>query len=170
MTIGTKIANARKRQGYTQEEFVSDLPVSRESLAKYETGDRKFPFDLRKMVAERLDDEEFYFTAWNESAGEVSIPYFDGDHVDHHPASLKHLVQSETNEALEQLERACWFKPIHSSSETEKQEMKRVIHELLDAAASMINLVAVICREYDFSMKDIFKEWRMTLKIRRLRK
>jgi transcriptional regulator with XRE-family HTH domain len=170
MLIGEELAAARKRKGYTQEQLTLDLPISRESLAKYETGDRRFPKDMYLPVAEKLDDEEFYFTSWKEAAGVVSIPYFNGDHIDHHSSSMKHLVQIETNEALEHLERACWFKPIHSRSESEKEEMKRVLRELLDAAASMVNLVAVICREYDFSMKEVFQQWRLTLKARRLKK
>jgi transcriptional regulator with XRE-family HTH domain len=170
VAIGTEVANARKRKGYTQEQLTLDLPISRESLAKYETGDRRFPKDMYLPVAEKLDDEEFYFITWNEAAGVVSIPYFDGEYIEHHSASMKHLAQIETNEALDHLERACWYKPVHSRSDSEKEEMKKVLRELLDAAASMVNLVAVICREYDFSMKDVFKQWRLTLRARRLQK
>lgn len=170
MSIGEELAMARKRQGITQEQLSFELPVSRESLAKYEIGSRKYPDDMRPIIAQQIDDVEFYFVTWNDAAGVVSLPYLNGDYIDQHPASMAFLVNKETDEAIEQLRRVCWTKPIHTVNEAEKEEVKKAIFETLDAAASMINLVAVICREYHFSMKSLFKEWRMTLKARRMEK
>ncbi len=165
--LGEELAEARKRQGLTQEQLAMDLPVSRETIAKYETNQRKFQEDLYQQVAYSVDDPEYYFATWNEAAGHVSIPYFNGDYIDRHPASMKYMVQQETNEALDQMERVCWAKPIRMQNESEREEIKRVIHEILDAAASMINLVAVLCKEYDFSMKSIYKMWWASIKTRR---
>ena len=170
MKIGEELAKARKRQGITQEQLSFELPVSRESIAKYELGSRKYPEDMRPIIAQQLDDVEFYFATWNDASGIVSIPFFNGDYIDHHPASMAFLVQKETDEAMKQMTNACWIKPVHTRTDTEKEDMKKVIFETLDAAASMINLVAVICREYGFSMKKIFSEWRLTLKARRMEK
>lgn len=170
MAIGTEMAAARKRMNLTQEDLGMGINYSRESVAKFEAGTRNIPKGIYREVAQTIDDPEYYFLTQEEATGHVSIPYFNGDFVDHHPSSMKHLVQIETNEALNHLEKACWYKPIHNRTDTEKEEMRKVLRELLDAAASMINLVAVICREYDFSMKDVFKEWRVSLKIRRFRK
>lgn len=170
MKIGEELALARKRQGITQEQLAFELPVSRESIAKYEIGSRKLPMDMRRPIAHQIDDEEFYFRTWNEAAGEVSIPYLNGDHVDQHPASMAFLVNKETDEAVEHLKRVCWAKPVHMTNEFEKEEVKRAIFETLDAATSMINLVAVISREHKFSLKKLFVEWRLTLKARRMEK
>ncbi|MBU8773217.1 helix-turn-helix domain-containing protein [Cytobacillus oceanisediminis] len=168
MKIGAELVKARKRQELTQQQLSFDLPVSRESLAKYETGTRNLPEDMRQLIAHSLDDVEFYFATWNDAAGEVSIPFFNGDYIDQHPASMVFLVQTETKEALDHLSKVSWVKPIHTRTEQEREEMKQTLFEILDAAASMINLVAVICREYRFSMKKLFKEWRLTLKARRM--
>ncbi|MBT2603775.1 helix-turn-helix transcriptional regulator [Bacillus sp. ISL-53] len=170
MAIGRELAEARKRQGYSQEQLSLDLPVSRESLAKYETGARRLPVDMRQPIAEAVDDIEFYFATWSEAAGEVSIPYLNGDYIDQHPASMVFLVKRETDEALEQLKKVCWVKPIHTRTDSEKEEINRLIFELLDSAASTINLVAIVCREYGFSMNKVFKQWRLTLKARRYKK
>jgi transcriptional regulator with XRE-family HTH domain len=170
MRIGEELANARKRQGLTQEQLAYDLPLSRESIAKYEIGSRRLPDDMRRPIAQEIDDVEFYFSTWNDATGEVSIPFLNGDYIDQHPASMAFLVQRETSEAIEQLTNACWVKPVHTRTDSDREEMRKVIFETLDAAASMINLVAVICREYKFSMKKIFAEWRLTLKVRRMEK
>ncbi|MCL6571731.1 MAG: helix-turn-helix domain-containing protein [Bacillus sp. (in: Bacteria)] len=170
MKIGEELARARKRQGLTQEQLAIDLPLSRESIAKYEIGSRRFPDDMRRPIAQLIDDEEYYFKTWGDAAGEVSIPFLNGEYIDHHPASMAFLVQRETDEATKQLTRVCWSKPINSQNEREREEVKKAVFETLDAAASMINLVAVICREYKFSMKKLFAEWRLTLKVRRMEK
>ncbi|MEC1744154.1 helix-turn-helix domain-containing protein [Schinkia azotoformans] len=170
MAIGEKVAQARKRKGYSQEKLALDLPCSRESLAKYETGTRRLQDDLRKPISENVDDEELYFAMWSEATGHVSIPFFDGDYIDQHPTSMRYMVQRETNEALDKIEQVCWVKPIHMKNGNEREDMKRTIHELLDAAASMVNLVAILCREYDFSMKEVFKAWRVSVKARRWNK
>lgn len=170
MKIGEELAKARKRQGITQEQLSYDLPVSRESIAKYETGARKLPDDLRCVVAEAVDDVEFFFASWQDAAGEASIPFFNGDYIDRHPASMVFLVKHETGEALERLKDVSWVKPVHTRTTDEKEEMQKVLFELLDAAASTINLVAVVSRDYGFSLRKIFKQWRLTLKIRKYQK
>ncbi|MGG3965004.1 helix-turn-helix domain-containing protein [Heyndrickxia faecalis] len=166
MKLGKEMANARKRKGITQEGLASNTPVSRESIAKYETGARTFPDDLRSVMVNELDDVEFYFLAWCDAAGKVSIPYFNGENIDHHPTSMAFLVQAETNEALDKLQDIPWAKPVHTRTAQELEETKKLIFELLDAAASMVNLVGVICNEHQFSMKQLFTQWRLSLRSR----
>ncbi|GGE58385.1 helix-turn-helix transcriptional regulator [Priestia taiwanensis] len=167
MSIGREIAMARKRKGYTQETLSVGIPTSRESLAKYETESRVLPKDLHKHISEKMDDPQLFFHIWREAAGTVSIPLLNGEHVDHHPSSMMYMVQKETGEALEHLESICWFKPANAWSDREKDEMKQAMHEVLDATASMMNLVAILCDRYGFSMNDIFKYWQVSLKARK---
>ncbi|MGE7874819.1 helix-turn-helix domain-containing protein [Bacillus paramycoides] len=167
MSIGKEVAMARKRKGITQERLSSEIPVSRESLAKYETEKRRIPKDLRKCITEGIDDPQLFFKMWSEAAGHVSIPFFNGEYIDLHPTSMRYMVQQETNEALKQLDTLCWFKPSQAWSEQEKESMKKAMHEILDATGSMMSLVAVLCDQYGFSMTDIFKYWKVSLRARK---
>jgi transcriptional regulator with XRE-family HTH domain len=170
VAIGEEIAEARKRKGITQQDLSTMINYSRESVAKYETGSRNVPKDLYEGITNSIDDPEFYFSVWKETAGHVSIPFFDGDYIDKHPASMRYLVQQETTEALNQLNEICWAKPVQQQGKDERERIKYVLQEQLDAAGSMINLVAVMCKEYGFSMKDIFRSWNMSLKVRKYNK
>lgn len=170
MSFGELLSKGRKRQDMTQEDLSEKINYSRESVAKYETGSRKIPKEMYPRITQGVDDPELYFQSWQETTGYVSIPFFNGDNIDQHPASMAFLVKKETDEALEQLKITCWSKPARSKNDEEREKMKQVIIELLDAAASMINLVAVICREYQFSMKNIFRSWNASLKIRKYNK
>ncbi len=167
MSIGIEMAKARKRQGMSQEDLAKQMPVSREALSSYETGRRVFPDDLHKHTAEALDDVEYFFAIWNEAAGDVAIPLLNGEYIDQHPTSLVFLVKKENAEALAQMERACWSKPARSCDENDLREMEESVHELLDAIASMLNLVGAICKAYGFSMKKVFKTWRTRLLVRK---
>lgn len=77
------------------------------------------------------------------------------------------MVYQETNKALEQLDTVCWSKPSQTWSEREKEDLKKVMHEILDATGSMMSLVAVLCDQYGFSMKEIFKYWKVSLRARK---
>jgi DNA-binding XRE family transcriptional regulator len=165
--IGKEIAMARKRKGYTQETLSMGIPASRESLAKYETESRSLPRDLCKPISEAMDDPQFFFHMWNEAAGTVSIPLLNGEYVDQHPSSMMNMVQKETSEALEHLDNICWFKPARAWSDREKDEMQQAMNEVLDATASMMNLVAILCEKYGFSMNDVFKYWKVSLRARK---
>lgn len=46
----------------------------------------------------------------SEATGDVSIPFFNGEHIDHYPTSMRYMVHQETNKALEQLDTVCWSK------------------------------------------------------------
>ena len=170
MAIGPLIAEARKRKIKTQQEVSHGINYSREAISKFETGDREIPKEVIPKIAHSIDDPMLYFQTWKESSGFVSIPYFNGDFIDQHPTSMMYLVQKETAEALESIESAVWSKPAKMFTQEEKDHMKQVLKENLDAAASMINLVACICNEHNFSMRDLFREWNVSLKIRKFNK
>lgn len=170
MSMGEYMAAARKRAGMTQQDLSVEVNYSRESIAKYETGTRTLPRELYSTVTQKIDDPEFYFETWGETTGYVSIPYFDGDNIDQHPSSMLFLVQSETQEAMEHLKRVCWAKPAHAYTDSEREAIKKAILEILDSAASMINLIALICKNHRFSMKEIFRTWQVSLKVRRYKR
>ncbi|MFC7061660.1 XRE family transcriptional regulator [Halobacillus seohaensis] len=170
MTIENELVKARNRQDTTQLELSFDTNYCRETISKVETKDRKYQPEMRKAFSESLDDPEFYFHTWEESTGYVHMPYLDGDHIQHDPIHMRYFAEQETQEALENLDHVKWHKPIQANSDLEREEVKQVIKEILDSSVSQINLVAALCKEYDFSMKKLFKEWLISLKARRLKK
>lgn len=170
MSYGEKMAASRRRLKMSQEELGKKVMYSREAIAKYEINKRPVPTELIHRISQAIDEPEFYFETWTESTGHVSIPFFNGDNIDPHPASMLFLVQTETSEAVDQLKKVCWAKPASAYTLNEKEDLKKALFEVLDAAATMINLVAIICKHHRFSMKDIFLSWRISLKARKYNK
>jgi transcriptional regulator with XRE-family HTH domain len=170
MSFGSTLKEALKHTETEQLELALEMNYSRQTVSAWANDSRNIQEDALPKVAEKLDYPNLYLESALLATGGVSIPVLDGDYIDQHPASMKFLVQKETNEALDELGRASFIKPISYQTSQEKEEMKKVIRELLDAACSIVNMVAILCREYNFSMKDIYKSWFITLKARRMRK
>jgi len=170
VTIEKAMTSARKRQGLTQEDVSRDVNYTRSAITKYETGARAIPREMYAPVSHSIDDPEFYFNIWRETTGQVSIPFFDGEQIDHHPAAMFFLVKQETSEAVENLETVCWAKPMQSYTDEDREVLKQTIIEVLDASASMMNMVASICDVHGFSMKSLFGKWQLSLKARQFKK
>lgn len=169
MAIGGIVAEGRKRQGMTQEDVSTQVNYSREAIAKYETGNRTMPKELYPKITQSIDDPETYFDTWEETTGYVSIPYFDGEHVDRHPSSMLFMTKNETEEAFEHLKQVCWSKPANAFNEKDRENLIRSLLETLDASAAMVNTVAALCSEHDISMKSIFQSWHVSLKARKFK-
>lgn len=167
MSYGEKIAQARARKGYSRKGFSeqTEIPFSEHSVSKWEAGTRRIPDDAYPHITNNLDDMQLYFETWETLPGHVSIPYLDGSMIMRQGAAMSQLVKKEACKAMEHIEQYCWFKPPELR---EEEEVQRVIDELLDASASMINLVAVLCAESNLSMN--LRDSRMLLLERRKEK
>jgi len=170
MTYGTTLKEALKAMRVDQADIAEETHYSHQTVSAWANDTRNISAETLLKVASHLDYPDLYLESAVKATDGVAIPVLDGDYIDRHPAAMKDLVQVETNEALDKMAQASMIKPIRSATQSDKEEMKRVIKELLDAACSMINMIAVLCREYEFSMKDIYKSWYVTLKARRLKK
>ena len=161
--FGKELAKARQRQGMTQEELSSRGYVARSTLAGYELNRRNIPDETVRDLTKELDDVDLYFSAWHHATGDVSIPLMNGINIDAYSSSMVFLVKHETKEALESVENMHW----HLPSEMRKTEsVEQIISELLDAAASMLNLVACLCKEHKMPMARIFRKWQISMKNR----
>lgn len=157
------MTEARKRQDLTQDDLSLRTFTSRSTIAGYETGRRGMPDELVRDVTQNLDDPELYFSAWRHVGGDVSIPIMNGINVDAYSSSMVFLVLKETKEALEHVEDMPWHLP---ASKRSTEVVEDTIMELLDAVASMMNLVVCLCRENNITMSRIFRKWQLSMKNR----
>lgn len=158
-----EMSKARKRQELSQEELSQRTFSTRSTIAGYETGRRNMPDDLVRDVAQNLDDPTLYFSAWHHIGGDVSIPIMDGKNVEYFSSSLVFLVNKETREALGRVEEMPWHLPV---SQRSTETVESTIMEILDSVASMMNLVACLCRENKIPMSRIFRKWQLSMKNR----
>lgn len=164
MSLGQAIAEGRGE--ITQSELAAMLHLDRSSIGKYETGRRSIPAHLRAEIANALDHPAVYFAAEEEATGGVTIPHLNGERIERSLSAMKELAKWEAQEALDHLDQVRFHKPAQFWTDEEKDDMKEVMNELLDAAASLQNLVGVACEEYGFSQREIYENWRETVRKR----
>lgn len=168
--IGQKLTETRRRLCITQQELSQRVPSSRESIAKYETGDRTFPDDLAGPYCVGLDDALFIKEVQNYYTSGVYIPYLNGPKILHEFASLIFLARRELKEAKTHLDEIDLTKPVEMMNESEIEHIQKTIYELLDAAASSETLVMDLCERFNFSYTQIVKQWVTSLEIRQMKK
>ncbi|MCK0471430.1 helix-turn-helix transcriptional regulator [Halalkalibacter sp. APA_J-10(15)] len=167
MTInGQLIAESRKRKRISQRELSQNMPTSREAIAKYETNARPVPKELKPFFAHSLDDAHFILEMSNDITGGATIPYLDGEKVEHHYASLTFLAIKELREAKEHLKEINISKPLPFMAEHEVDHIKRTIRELLDSIAASQTLVIDLMQHFDLSYVNEVKQWKSSLMAR----
>ncbi|MGC4375890.1 hypothetical protein WD019_02955 [Fictibacillus sp. Mic-4] len=168
MSIGQALKEGLHYQKMKQQELAKATHYSVKSVSAWTNESRPIPEDMRSVVSQIVDYPDLYLEQWLEATGGVGLPVLDGDFVDRHPAAMKELVTRETQMALDRLGQASFTKPIHIQTKEEREEMKTVIKQLLDAACTIINLISILCREYRFSFREICQSWCVSLVARRM--
>jgi transcriptional regulator with XRE-family HTH domain len=168
LSIGKVLAECRYERELTQEQLSLNLPVSKEMLGKIELDKRKLQKDVMPFVASELDHVKATTALWGEVADGVTIPYLDGDYIDHTPAALIARANREIDEAKRNLAEVEATKPIGFMNMEEVNTLRNANKELLDICAVAITLVGDNCEWHGLSFSDEIKQWQTTLKARRL--
>jgi transcriptional regulator with XRE-family HTH domain len=167
MSIGRTIAECRYERELTQEQLSLELPISKELLGKIEIGKRKLKRDVMPFIASELDNVKITTALWGEVTGGVTIPYLDGDYIDHTPAALVMRALREIDEARKNLEQVEATKPVDFMTHEEAESITRANRELLDVASMAITMVGDNCEWFGLSFSDEIKKWKVSLKARR---
>ncbi|MGP0583661.1 helix-turn-helix domain-containing protein [Paenibacillus timonensis] len=168
LSIGSLIHEYRKEQGMTQEEFAEQVLIDRSSIAKVESGKRQAPKGLIRQAAITFDDPRLYLAAQEEVTDGASVPYLDN--ADLHRAATHFKSVEEIEEALEAMKTAPISKKREQLTAADRERMKAMIIECVEAITALTNHVAVLCREYTFSWFVIWKEHRAELKAKKYMK
>lgn len=168
MSIGDVYYEYRTNKGMTQQEFADEVEVNRSSFAKVENGTRKAPKDLMARTAEQFDDPRLYIAAAEEVTGGASVPYLDG--ADLHKAATHYKSLEEGEEALAAMRMAPIMKRKDQMTEADRAAVKAAIMENIEAITAFTHHIMVLCREYGFSWRGVWKEHRAELKAKQYMK
>ena len=167
MSIGAAIREARLARGQTQQVLAKSLFVSDSLLSSWETGKQKLPREMRRPLAEKLDNPRLYMELANELCGGVMAPaYLDGPAVDLHRASVRDKAIEELSEAIEALSKARALVNARSAEhlkDLDRQQIRNCLNELAEAQTSIGMMIAVICETYGVSPGDVYRQHRQEL-------
>jgi transcriptional regulator with XRE-family HTH domain len=158
----------RKQQGMTQEQFAEQVLVDRSSIAKVENGKRQAPKSLIRQAAVTFDDLRLYLAAQEDVTGGASVPYLDA--ADLHRAATHYKSLEESEEAEAAMKAAPIMKRPNQLNEQDREAIKKAIMECIEAITALTHHAAVLCKEYSFSWREVWKEHRADLKAKKYMK
>ncbi len=161
MAVGKALKTARGR--ISQLKLSMEMNVSRESISAMETERTPIPPDISKKLIKKFDDPFLAMTVASEYTNGSWVKPLNGTSVDLHRTSVADVTEEEIIEFLEAFKEVKLAKPPSSIKEHDKQLIKEMALEGIDALYAITHLVAVSCRDYGFSWNDLWKEHEMKL-------
>jgi hypothetical protein len=161
MAVGKTLKALRGRT--SQLKLSMELSVSRESISAMETERTPIPCDISQKLMNKYDDPFFAMSVASEYTNGSWVKPLDGSSVDLHRNSVADVTDEEIVEFLQAFKTVKLAKPPSSVNEYERQKIKEMALEGIDAVYALTHLIAVTCRDYGFSWNELWKEHEMKL-------
>lgn len=160
MGYGTAVREVRAHYGRTQDDVARSVHISDSMLSDIERERRPAAPDTLRALAVELDDPQLYIEASLAVTGGVGSPWLNN--VDRHRMAMKAKVREELQEVLDA------FNEIQALLINAKQReqltpeallnLKKVIFEMIEAKTALKNYIGELCRIYQISQKQMYKE------------
>lgn len=171
MYASSVLTEVRQLRGMTQQDVGDFLFKSKVDICKFEKGKSTLGrFETMQSLGPRLDDPWFYLAAIFElTGGPFATRKLDGD-VDLHRAVVWRKTIEELTEAAESAEEAevILIPPVAASDE-QKQVVYDMLLQLIDARVALDHMLAVGCRDYGFSINQLFIDHDTKMETRKYR-
>lgn len=99
-----------------------------------------------RAAVEHYDDSQLFLAAAAEVTGGASAPWLDN--VDLHRASVLFKTLEEMREVLDASGLAPISKTNEQINDTERQQIKRLLMETVEAITALTHLAAVLCKVF----------------------
>lgn len=166
--FGPALEQALKRSGDTRQKAGLIVNADASLVGKIARGSRKASKPVMRAAVEHYDDGQLFLAAAAEVTGGASAPWLDN--VDLHRASVLIKTLEEMREVLDASGLAPISKTNEQINDTERQQIKRLLMETVEAITALTHLAAVLCKEYSFSWLGTWKEHRAELKAKKYMK
>lgn len=160
--FGRALGEMLERSGDTRGKVGRVVHVDPSLIGKIVKGSRRPSKEVMRDTAQHYDDGQLYIAAAGEVTGGAFAPWLDN--VDLHRASVLFKTVEEMKEVLVASTEAPISKTNEQINEEERQQIKRLLMETVEAITALTHLAAVLCKEYSFSWLGTWKEHRAYLK------
>ena len=157
-----------KRTGDTLAQAGKAANVDGSQVGKIIKGSRKASEPVMRAAAQHYDDGQLYIAAAGEVTGGAFAPWLNN--VDLHRASVLFKTVEEMKEVLALTNEAPISKTTDQLTESDRQIMKRLLMETVEAITALTHFAAVLCKDYSFSWLATWKEHRADLKAKKYMK
>lgn len=144
--FGPALEQALKRSGDTREKAGLIVNADASLVGKIARGSRKASKPVMRAAVEHYDDGQLFLAAAAEVTGGASAPWLDN--VDLHRASVLIKTLEEMREVLDASGLAPISKTNEQINDTERQRIKRLLMETVEAITALTHLAAVLCKVF----------------------
>lgn len=162
MSFGQALSAIIGERNETQEGPARATSVSTAAISKYIRGTRQPSNDVIRSAVAHYDDAALTLAAYEEVAGEASVPWLNN--ADLHKSTVHLKAQEEVSEANEAIQAVPITKRKDQITEADLLVIKAAITECIEAITALTHYVAVLCKEYTFSWLGMWKAHRQKLK------
>lgn len=149
----TALQTLQKEEGLEGVQLAMDLNVSPQLVSNIKHGHRKLQKDIAKSAMTTYDSPEFIMQLLYEFSEGYTAPVANGKAIDPHRLSFEEMTIQQVKEVIQILDEVSLAKPPNETTKEEKVRIEQVISELLDADMFINNLLAVLAKEYGFSLR-----------------
>lgn len=154
----TAIQTLQKEEGLDGIQIAKDLNISPQLVSNIKHGHRKLHKDIAQASMKIYDCPEYVLELLNEFSDGFTPPVLRGKSIEKHRLALEEFTVEQVKEVIQILEDVSLVKPPGMTTEEERERIREVIYELMDAEAAIVNLMAILANEYAISLKKCRKE------------
>lgn len=154
---GKAINRLIEGEGITGEQIAMDLNVSSQLVSHMKKERRTMQADIAKDSIALYDNPEYTMDILYEFSDGMTSPVLRGKNIEHHRLAFSAHAKREIEESLEMIKKVCLAKPPNSLDCIEKESVKNLMDELLDARIHIDNLLMQVQIEYKLSIKERVK-------------
>jgi len=166
--FGPALEEVLQKTGETRGKVGSIAHVDASMVGKIIKGTRKPSKEVMRAATQHYDDGQLFIAAAGEVTGGAYPPWLNN--VDLHRAAVLLKTVEEMKEVISASGQAPISKTNDQLTEMERQQLKRLLMETIEAITALTHFAAVLCREYSFSWLGSWKEHRAELKAKKYMK
>jgi|GEM_PF-924267 len=138
----------------TGEQIAMDLNISAQLVSHIKKERRTMQADIAQDSIALYDNPEYTMDILYEFSGGMTSPVLRGKNIEQHRLAFSAHAKREIEESLEMIQKVCLAKPPSSLDVNEKESVKNLMDELLEARIHIDNLLRQVQVEYKISIKE----------------
>lgn len=155
--VGESLTRLSEAEGVSGEQMAVALSVSPQLISHIKKERRTMQADIAQESIALYDNPSYAMDILYEFSGGMTSPVLRGKNIEQHRMAFSATAKREIEEGLEMIKTVCLAKPPSALEPFEKEHIKELMDELLDARIHIDNFLAQLQVDYKFSVKDRIK-------------
>lgn len=155
--VGSAIERLLQTEDKSGEQLAMDLNISSQHLSNMKQGRRTMQSDIARESIALYDSPEYSMDILWEFSSNYTSPVLRGNAIEQHRLAMEANAKREIEQALHTIQTVCLAKPPEVLTQIEKDAVKKMADELIEARVLIDNFLKQIQIDYKITIKDRIK-------------